>query len=240
MTTEQLNNSIINLNNCSRIFQMGEISVTALADINLDIKKGEFVTILGPSGSGKSTLLNLIGGMDRPSTGQIYVGDNNLVQLNDKQLTEFRRKTVGFIFQLYNLIPTLTAYENVQIATELTENALDPAEALKLVGLSDRIEHFPSQLSGGEQQRVSIARALAKRPSLLLSDEPTGALDLPTARKVLSILKQLNVEQELTIILITHNPAIAEISSRVIRMASGRIEDSQINENPISAEEVTW
>jgi len=198
------------------------------------------VVILGPSGSGKSTLLNLIGGTDRPTSGHVWHGGRDLSSLSDGELTEYRRTVVGFIFQFYNLIPTLTAHENVQVATELVENAIDPAEALALVDLADRADHFPAQLSGGEQQRVAIARALAKRPSLLLADEPTGALDLPMARGVLAILQRLNRDQGLTVVLITHNPAIAGIADRVVRLVSGRVAETLVNEHPIVADEVVW
>ena len=185
-------------------------------------------------------MLNLIGGMDRATKGSVWYDDTDLMACDDEALTDYRRDKVGFIFQFYNLVPTLTAYENVQVATELVDDPLDPAAALELVGLSDRAEHFPSQLSGGEQQRVSIARALAKRPELLLADEPTGALDLTTARSVLSILQKLNREQGLTAIIITHNSAIAGIAHRTIRLVSGRVTETQRNEKPIAAEEVTW
>ncbi len=219
---------------------MGEVEVAALVEADFYVAAGEFITVLGPSGSGKSTLLNLVGGTDRPTNGRVWHGDRELSSLSDDELTEYRRTQVGFIFQFYNLVPTLTAFENVQVATELVDNSLDPAEALKLVDLVERSGHFPAQLSGGEQQRVAIARALAKRPTLLLADEPTGALDLHSARHVLAILQQLNREQQLTVILITHNPAIARIADRIVRLASGRVAESRANENPINANEVVW
>jgi len=231
---------LLRIERVSRIFRMGEVQVPALVDVDLTVDPGEFVVVLGPSGSGKSTLLNLIGGTDRPTRGHVWHRDTDLVALDDNGLTEYRRKTVSFIFQFYNLVPTLTAYENVQVATELVANPLDPVEALKLVEFPDRAEHFPAHLSGGEQQRVAIARALAKRPELLLADEPTGALDLKTARIVLGILQRLSREQELTIILITHNPAIAGIAERTVRLVSGRIAETRVNEHPIAAEDVTW
>jgi putative ABC transport system ATP-binding protein len=232
--------SLLRMENLSRTFRMGEVEVQALRDVNLTVEPREFLVILGPSGSGKSTLLNLIGGMDRPSTGHIWHDGEDLAVMSDDQLTDYRRRKVGFIFQFYNLVPTLTAYENVQVATELVPNPLSPAEALALVGLAGRAEHFPSQLSGGEQQRVAIARALAKRPEIILADEPTGALDLKMARHVLSILQRLNVEQQLTVILITHNAGIADIGSRDIRLASGLITEVRVNEHQIAASEVTW
>jgi putative ABC transport system ATP-binding protein len=232
--------SLVRVEGASRTFRMGEVEVPALVDVDLTIEAGEFVVILGPSGSGKSTLLNLIGGMDRSTSGHVWYGERDLNQADDKALTEFRREKVGFIFQFYNLVPTLTAYENVQVATELVGDALDPTDALALVGLDDRANHFPAQLSGGEQQRVAIARALAKRPELLLADEPTGALDLPMARGVLGILQRLNREQRLTVILITHNAAIAAIAERTVRLVSGRVAESRVNEKPIAAGEVVW
>jgi putative ABC transport system ATP-binding protein len=219
---------------------MGEVEVSALVDADLSIETGEFMVILGPSGSGKSTLLNLIGGTDRSTSGGVWYGDRNLSSLSNGDLTEYRRTVVGFIFQFYNLIPTLTAYENVQVATELVDNAINPATALALVDLADREEHFPAQLSGGEQQRVAISRALAKRPALLLADEPTGALDLPMARGVLAILQRLNREEGITVVLITHNPAIARIAGRVVRLVSGRVAETRVNEHPIAANEVVW
>jgi putative ABC transport system ATP-binding protein len=232
--------SLLRLEGASRVFRMGEVEVPALVDADLIIEPGEFVVILGPSGSGKSTLLNLLGGMDRPTSGTVWHHDTELSALTDDALTDYRRLTIGFIFQFYNLVPTLTAYENVQVATELVGNPLDPGEALQLVDLADRADHFPAQLSGGEQQRVAIARALAKRPELLLADEPTGALDLTTARNVLGILQRLNRQPGLTVILITHNPAIARIARRNIRLVSGRVAESRINEAPIEASEVSW
>lgn len=219
---------------------MGEVEVPALVDADLTIAVGDFLVILGPSGSGKSTLLNLIGGIDRPTAGHLYHGDGDLAAMSDQDLTEYRRVRIGFIFQFYNLVPTLTAYENVQVATELVDDPLPVDDALRLVDLVDRAEHFPAQLSGGEQQRIAIARALAKRPELLLADEPTGALDLKTARTVLGILQRLNREQNLTIVLITHNPAIAAIAQRTVRLVSGRIAETRVNENPIPAEEISW
>lgn len=232
--------AILRLDGAGRVFRMGEVEVHALVDADLPIRAGEFVVIVGPSGSGKSTLLNLIGGTDRPTSGHVWYGDRDLSSLGDGDLTEYRRTVVGFIFQFYNLIPTLTAYENVQVATELVDDAIDPAEALALVDLAGRADHFPAQLSGGEQQRVAIARALAKRPRLLLADEPTGALDLPMARDVLSILQRLNRQQRLTVVLITHNPAIAGIGCKIVRLVSGRVAESRVNEHPVAAKEVTW
>lgn len=231
---------VLRLVSVGRTFRMGEVAVTALADASLDIHAGDFLAILGPSGSGKSTLLNLVGGTDRPTAGHVWFGDQDLAAMGDHALTLYRRRVVGFIFQFYNLVPTLTAEENVQVATELVDDPLDPAEALELVGLADRAGHFPAQLSGGEQQRVAIARAIAKRPRILLADEPTGALDLVTARQVLAILQRLNRSERLTILLITHNPALADIAGRVVRLASGRLAEIRDNPDPIDAAEVSW
>ena len=234
------NTPLLRLERANRIFRMGEVEVPALVDADLSIAAGEFLVVLGPSGSGKTTLLNLVGGMDRPTSGHVWHRDTDLAALTEDALTDYRRLTVGFIFQFYNLVPTLTAEENVQVATELVERPLDPAAALRLVDLADRAGHFPAQLSGGEQQRVAIARALAKRPELLLADEPTGALDLETARNVLAILQRLSRLQRLTVILITHNPALAAIAQRTVRLVSGRIAEVRVNESPISAADVTW
>lgn len=231
---------LIRVEGASRTFVMGEVRVRALADADLSVSEGEFVIVLGPSGSGKTTLLNLVGGTDRPTSGHVWFDGCDLAALSDAKLTGYRRTSVGFIFQFYNLVPTLTAEENVQVTADLVEASMSPPEALKLVGMGHRSTHFPAQLSGGEQQLVAVARALAKRPRLLLADEPTGAMDLQTARGVLRELQRLNREQRLTIVLITHNPAIAQIAGRVVRMTSGRIEDIQVNEHPLDAEAVSW
>jgi putative ABC transport system ATP-binding protein len=240
MAQRQDNTPLLRLEGAGRTFRMGEVEVRALADVDLAIPRGELLVILGPSGSGKSTLLNLVGGLDRPTSGRVWHRQDDLAGMSDAQLTDYRRERVGFIFQFYNLVPTLTAYENVQVATELARDPLDPAAALAMVGLSDRAEHFPAQLSGGEQQRVSVARALAKRPELLLADEPTGALDITAARNVLGLLQQLNREQGLTTIIITHNPAIAAIADRTIRLASGHVTDVHENESPVAADAIEW
>jgi len=232
--------ALLRIERATRTFRMGEVEVPALVDVDLTIAGGELLVILGPSGSGKSTLLNLIGGMDRPTSGRVWYRAVDLSTADDARLTDYRREHVGFVFQFYNLVPTLTACENVQVATELAADPLDPAAALAMVGLDDRADHFPAQLSGGEQQRVAIARAMAKRPALLLADEPTGALDVSMARTVLGILQRLNREQNLTVILITHNPAIAAIGNRTVRLVGGRVAECTANERPIAAEEVTW
>ncbi len=224
----------------SKIYLSGEISVVALRSIDLDLKAGEFIVFLGPSGSGKSTLLNILGGLDTPTSGDVRFKDHWLSQAGDAGLTRFRREHVGFVFQFYNLIPSLTALENVRLVTEIAENPMDPKEALRLVGLTERENHFPSQLSGGEQQRVAIARAIAKRPDILLCDEPTGALDFPTAKLVLDVLVRINQELHTLVAVITHNSAIAAMADRVIRLRSGEIVQITENTKKASPEEIVW
>ena len=219
---------------------MGEVAVKALKETSLDIWEGELLVILGPSGSGKSTLLNIIGGMDSPSSGEMFFGTENLTRAKDQQLTRYRREEVGFVFQLYNLIPDLTAGENVELAAGLVENPLSVSEVLKEVGLESRMDHFPSQLSGGEQQRVAIARAAVKRPRLLLCDEPTGALDQTIGRTVLGLLDRINREQGSTVVIVTHNTPISAMAHRVIRMSSGSIAEIIENKNPLPAERIEW
>lgn len=224
----------------SKIYKMGEVDVWALRDASLDVFEGELLIIVGPSGSGKSTLLNLIGGMDRPTSGRLLYLGRDLSRATDAELTKFRRDEVGFVFQFYNLIPTLTALENVQVSVELSADPMDAAEALRMVNLEDKADNFPSQLSGGEQQRVAIARALAGRPRLLLCDEPTGALDLETSRQVLGLLADLRRDFKKTVILITHNGAIAGIGQRVAIIRDGTIDSIRVNERPVPVEEVRW
>ncbi len=231
---------LLQLENVGRTFQMGEVSVVALHDATLDIRRGEVMTMVGPSGSGKTTLLNVIGGMDSPTTGRVVYEGRNLAGLNARELTQYRRETVGFVFQFYNLIPNLTARENIMVATEISPDPMDETEALELVGLADRMDHFPAQLSGGEQQRVAIARALAKNPQLLLCDEPTGALDFETGIWVLGLLERLKRELGKTIIIITHNLAIGAMADRVVRLRSGEIVEVRVNESPVSPEAITW
>lgn len=221
-------------------YQMGEVKVRALQDVTFDIYRGEFVVILGPSGSGKSTLLNIIGGMDTPTTGQVFLQGEEITGYNEKKLTSFRREKVGFVFQFYNLMANLTARENIELATEICSNPLDIDEIIESVGLGDRKNHFPSQMSGGEQQRVAIARAVAKNPLLLLCDEPTGALDFKTGISILSLLNRINKGFEKTVIIITHNTPIANMADRVIKMRSGRIIEDKINVNPIEPERIEW
>ena len=216
------------------------MEVTALTDASFSVEKGEFVVVLGPSGSGKSTLLNIIGGMDSPTSGKVFFKDEEITGFDDKKLTEYRRKRVGFVFQYYNVMANLTAEENVELAMEIVENPLPIDEVIEAVGLSSRRDHFPSQLSGGEQQRVSIARAIAKNPELLLCDEPTGALDYNTGISIMALLSKLNREMGKTLIVITHNSDIALMADRVIRMRSGQIIENKVNENPINAEEIKW
>jgi putative ABC transport system ATP-binding protein len=224
----------------SKTYQMGEVAVHALREIDLDIFEGEFVVMLGPSGSGKSTLLNILGGLDTPSAGEASWRDHNLVGAGEAALTRYRREHVGFVFQFYNLIPNLTALENVALVNEIAEHPLDPRAALALVGLEERLDHFPSQLSGGEQQRVAVARAIAKRPDVLLCDEPTGALDYDTGKVVLAAISRANLELGTTTVVITHNAAIAGMADRVLRLAGGRLAGEERNARRLNADEVRW
>jgi len=224
----------------TKVYHMGEVDVYALRDVDLDLFAGEFVVLLGPSGSGKSTLLNILGGLDVPTSGTVRFLDHDLTVDDERELTRFRREHVGFVFQFYNLIPSLTALENVALVTDIAERPMDPAEALRLVGLSDRMHHFPAQLSGGEQQRVAIARAIAKRPDVLLCDEPTGALDYETGLIVLQALAEVNRTLGTTVAVITHNAAIAGMADRVVRMRSGRITEVKRNEHRLAPTELTW
>ena len=224
----------------SKIYQMGEVEVPALKDVDLDVYEGEFVVLLGPSGSGKSTLLNILGGLDSPSGGTAMWRDHDLVRAREAELTQYRRDHVGFVFQFYNLIPSLTVIENVALVAEISARPLDPKEALKLVGLSHRLDHFPSQLSGGEQQRVAVARAIAKRPDALLCDEPTGALDYDTGKVVLAAIDRANAELGTTTVVITHNAAIDGMANRVLRLGGGRIVGIEHNATPLRPEELSW
>ncbi|WP_281426070.1 ABC transporter ATP-binding protein [Crassaminicella profunda] len=219
---------------------MGEVTVKALERASFHINEGEFVVILGPSGSGKSTLLNILGGMDQPTKGTFHLMDQNITSYNDKALTNYRRDKIGFVFQFYNLMANLTARENVELATEICKNPLAIDQVLEDVGLKDRKNHFPSQMSGGEQQRVAIARAVAKNPLLLLCDEPTGALDYETGIAILSLLSNINKNYKKTVIVITHNAPIAQMADRVIKMRSGEIIENYLNENPINPERIEW
>ena len=224
----------------SKIYLMGEVEVPALKDVDLDVYEGEFVVLLGPSGSVKSTLLNILGGLDSPSGGTAMWRDHDLVRAREAELTQYRRDHVGFVFQFYNLIPSLTVIENVALVAEISARPLDPKEALKLVGLSHRLDHFPSQLSGGEQQRVAVARAIAKRPDALLCDEPTGALDYDTGKVVLAAIDRANAELGTTTVVITHNAAIDGMANRVLRLGGGRIVGIEHNATRLRPEELSW
>lgn len=224
----------------SKIYQMGDVQVHALRSVDLELYDGELVVILGASGSGKSTLLNILGGLDVPTSGEVFYRDHNLTVDDDADLTRYRREHVGFVFQFYNLIPSLTAFENVELVTDIAQNPMRPDEALRLVGLDERMNHFPAQLSGGEQQRVAIARAVAKRPEVLLCDEPTGALDYPTGKLVLEAIERVNRELGTTTAIITHNAAIADMADRVLRMRSGEIVEIKRNEKKAAPADLVW
>lgn len=239
----QLANSksaILRLEKVGRTFQMGEVTVEVLKDISFEVRRGEFLAIVGPSGSGKSTILNLIGGLDSPTNGSLWYEERELSEAPASELTRYRRDEVGFVFQFYNLVPTLTARENLLVSTEISSNPRDVDEVLSVVGLTERADHFPAQLSGGEQQRVAIARAVAKNPELLLCDEPTGALDFETGKRVLRLLVDLNQELQKTVIVITHNAALAQVADRIIHLRSGEITQVEQNATPIAPEDVVW
>lgn len=230
----------IRLKEVSRVYTSGEHRLNALDRVDLSLEEGKFIVILGPSDAGKSTLLNLLGGLDQPTSGTITVYGKDISALNEDQLAEYRAETVGFVFQFYNLIPTLTVYENVALVREIVRDALDPAKILEEVGLKDHLNQFPSQLSGGEQQRVSIARALCKNPKILLCDEPTGALDSDTGVLVLKLLLSMAKTYRKTIVIVTHNQNIAKMADVVIQVKNGRIRSLEIQDEPLSAEEVEW
>lgn len=232
--------SIIKFEHVKKEYKMGEVTIKALSDVDFEIEKGEICVILGPSGAGKTTLLNLLGGMDNASGGTITVDGENVTAYSKKRLTEYRRRDIGFVFQFYNLIPNLTAVENVQLAAHLVKDSMPADEALSLVELSDRMKNFPSQLSGGEQQRVSIARALAKKPKLLLCDEPTGALDYETGKAILKLLFDMSRNNGMTVLIITHNTAISEMADRVIKLKNGKVTSVKMNESPKSPELIEW
>ena len=231
---------VFHMEQVSKVYVMGEVNVHALASVDLDLYEGEFVVLLGPSGSGKSTLLNILGGLDIPSSGKVYFRNQAMNKADEHSLTRFRRQSVGFVFQFYNLIPSLTARENVALVTDIARQPMRPEEALSLVGLADRLDHFPAQLSGGEQQRVAIARAIAKRPEVLLCDEPTGALDFKTGKRVLETLERVNQEFGTTTAVITHNAGIAAMADRVVHMRSGNIADIKHNQHKVSPAELEW
>ncbi|MGB7604837.1 MAG: ABC transporter ATP-binding protein [Lutisporaceae bacterium] len=230
----------IELKDVKKLYKMGSQSIKALDGASFSINKGEFVVVAGPSGAGKSTFLNILGGMDTPSSGEIAVDGNEISKYNTKQLTAYRRDDIGFVFQFYNLVQNLTALENVELAVQISKKPLNPEEVLEQVGLKERSDNFPSQLSGGEQQRVAIARALAKKPKLLLCDEPTGALDYNTGKAILKLLQDTCREFSMTVVIVTHNLAIAPMADRVIRFKNGKVESNIINENVMPVERIEW
>lgn len=233
-------NNFIELKNVKKTYTMGEVVIKAVDDVSFSIDKGEFVIILGASGAGKSTILNLLGGMDQVTEGSIYVGGKDISKYNKKMLTKYRRDDIGFVFQFYNLVQNLNALENVELAVDICKDPMDPEEVLKGVGLEDRMANFPSQLSGGEQQRVAIARALAKNPKVLLCDEPTGALDYNTGKSILKLLTDTLKKYNMTVVVITHNSALAPIADKVITVKNGKVESIKKNANPVSIESVEW
>lgn len=230
----------IEFKNIVKEYKMGEVIIKALNNTNFEIEKGELVVIVGPSGAGKTTTLNILGGMDKATSGEVIVDGKEITKLNDKKLIEYRRNDIGFVFQFYNLVQNLTAKENVELATQICSDALDVNEILEKVGLSDRKDNFPAQLSGGEQQRVAIARAIAKNPKLLLCDEPTGALDYKTGKSILKLLQEMARKEKMTVAIITHNGAIAPMADKVIHFKNGTAEKIEINDNPISIDEIEW
>lgn len=232
--------TFVKLENITKIYHMGEVEIRAVDGIDFSIQKGEFVVIVGPSGAGKTTVLNILGGMDTASGGRITVDGQDITKYSERQLTGYRRDDIGFVFQFYNLIPNLTALENVEMALQICRNPLDARAVLKEVGLEERMDNFPAQLSGGEQQRVSIARALAKNPKLLLCDEPTGALDYNTGKAILKLLQKMCREKGMTVIVITHNSALAPMADRLIKIKNGKVSSMKVNENPISIDEIEW
>lgn len=230
----------VELRDVRKVYKMGEVEIAAAAGIDFEIKKGEFAVVVGPSGAGKTTVLNILGGMDTATGGEVWIDGKNITQYTPKQLTAYRRDDIGFVFQFYNLVPNLTALENVELALQICKEPLDAEDVLADVGLQERKANFPAQLSGGEQQRVSIARALAKNPKLLLCDEPTGALDYHTGKAILKLLQDTCRQKGMTVILITHNSAITPMADRVIRMKNGRVDETIINEHPVPVETIEW
>ena len=230
----------VKLQNITKIYKMGEVEIRAADGISFYVRKGEFVVIVGPSGAGKTTVLNILGGMDTATEGTLLVDGQNITEYTGRQLTGYRREDIGFVFQFYNLVPNLTALENVELALQICRDPLDARKVLEEVGLVDRLNNFPAQLSGGEQQRVSIARALAKNPKLLLCDEPTGALDYNTGKSILKLLQNMCRERGMTVIVITHNQAIAPMADRLIHIKNGRVSRMETNERPMSIDEIEW
>ena len=235
-----LQNSYVKLDKVSKIYKMGEVEIRAVDNISFEISKGEFVVVVGPSGAGKTTVLNILGGMDTATEGDVYVDGSNIAEYNSHQLTAYRRDDIGFVFQFYNLVPNLTALENVELAMQICKNPLDAKKVLCEVGLEDRMGNFPAQLSGGEQQRVSIARALAKNPKLLLCDEPTGALDYQTGKAILTLLQDMCRAKGMTVIVITHNSALTPMADRVIHIKNGTVSAMELNTDPTPVEEIEW
>ena len=232
--------AFVTLKDVVKEYKMGEIIIKALDNTNFKIEKGELVVIVGPSGAGKTTTLNILGGMDNATSGEIIVDEKNIEKLKNRELIKYRREDVGFVFQFYNLVQNLTAKENVELATEICKNSLDPEEVIEKVGLADRKDNFPSQLSGGEQQRVAIARAIAKNPKLLLCDEPTGALDYKTGKQILKLLQDTARKENMTVLIITHNGAIAPMADKVIHFKNGTVQKVEINEKPMKVEDIEW
>ncbi len=230
----------VKLQDITKVYKMGEVEIRAVDHISFAIEKGEFVVIVGPSGAGKTTVLNILGGMDTATGGKLFVDGQDVTAYNARQLTGYRREDIGFVFQFYNLVPNLTALENVELALQICRDPLDAREVLDEVGLGDRLDNFPAQLSGGEQQRVSIARALAKNPKLLLCDEPTGALDYNTGKAILKLLQNMCRERGMTVIVITHNQAISPMADRLIHIKNGRVSQMELNAHPVSIDEIEW
>lgn len=232
--------ALIQFKNIIKSYTMGDITINASDGVDFEVCKGEFVVIVGASGAGKTTILNLLGGMDTPTSGSILVDGENIALFDEKRLTEYRRDDIGFVFQFYNLIQNLTALENVELATQISKNPLDPSHILERVGLMERMSNFPAQLSGGEQQRVAIARAIAKNPKLLLCDEPTGALDYQTGKSILGLLREMCDTYKMTVVVITHNSALAPMADRVIHLKNGKVQSMGLNDNPMPIEDIEW
>ena len=232
--------SYISVKNLTKIYKMGEVTIKAIDNVSFDIDEGELTVVLGPSGAAKTTILNILGGMDKASSGKVIIDNNDIAKYNNRKLTDYRRYDIGFVFQFYNLVGNLTALENVSLASQICKNPMNSEEALKRVGLIDRKDHFPAQLSGGEQQRVSIARAIAKNPKILLCDEPTGALDSKTGKKIIELLQDTCHKTKTTTIIITHNAVIAEIADKVIKVKNGKIESVTVNKHPKLVKEIDW
>ncbi len=232
--------SYIQINDMKKVYQVGNVEIKASDGVSLAIDEGEFVVIVGPSGAGKTTVMNILGGMDKPTSGSVKISGKEISNLNDKEMTQYRRDDVGFVFQSYNLIPNLTAIENVELATQICKDAMNPQEVLEQVGLKERMNNFPAQMSGGEQQRVAIARAIAKNPKLLLCDEPTGALDTETGQQILKVLRECSDIYRMTVVVITHNQTITQLADRVIEIKNGRVESDRLNNDVKDVDEIVW